>query len=87
MAYKVIDNILKEFGVIRLFYEVERGTVCQPLEKFLRENRIFDSTLIIIEFRDLKYVVGGGSFVGGFAELLIYKKGSRMVLKVWFMQK
>ncbi|MEM1985742.1 MAG: hypothetical protein QXG36_05280 [Nitrososphaeria archaeon] len=87
MAYQIADSLLKEFGVPRLFYEVERGTVCRLLEGFLIENSIFDSVIIIVEFMGSRYVVGGGSYFGGFAELVLCNKGSRMVLKVWFMQK
>lgn len=87
MAYQIVDSLLKEFGVPRLFYKVEKGDVCRLLEGFLIENRIFDSTLIMIEFMVSIYVVGGGSSVGGFAELVVCKDSSRMVLRVWFMQK
>ncbi|MCX8188529.1 MAG: hypothetical protein N3F64_02360 [Nitrososphaeria archaeon] len=87
MAYQVVDRLLEEFGATRLFYEVEKGIVCRLLERFLIENKIFDSTLIIIEFRGSRYVVGGGSSLGSFAELVLCKKDCRMVLKVWFMKK
>lgn len=87
VAYHIVDSILKEFGVTRLFHEVEKGNVCRILEVFLIENEIFDSTLIILEFMGSRYVVGGGDSLGGFAELVLYKKDSWMVLKVWFMQK
>ncbi len=87
MAYQIVDSLLKEFSVPRLFYEVEKGDICRLLKRFLIENRIFDSTLVMIEFMGSRYAVGGGSSVGGFVELVVYKDSSRMVLRVWFMQK
>jgi len=85
-AYSLLEKMIEDIGVARLFHEAERGSLGMLIERFLIENKVYNFTVVDVEFMDGRLIVGGGTLSGAPAETVLFKNRSRLVLKVWFKE-
>ena len=81
---QLLEKMLKEYGVIRLFHEAERGALGPLLQHFLQENGVYEYTIIVVELGSAKITVGAGRPSGTSVKLVLFMRDQRMVLNIWF---
>lgn len=84
VGYQLLEKILNEYGVIRLFHEAEKGELSPLLQQFLQENGVYEYTIIVVEFGSAKITAGAGRPSGIPVKLVLFMGGQSMVINLWF---
>ncbi len=84
VGYQLLEKILNEHGVIRLFHEAEKGGLSPLLQQFLQENGVYEYTIIVVEFGSAKITAGAGRPSGTPVKLVLFMGGQCMVINLWF---